>query len=335
MQQQKQQQQQQRRDWLTIWQSAHKIISVTARGKTIDDKRRAVIVRYPLSMVHGDGVEGYGYQAFYQSSGANAKQGIWYPFDGITASIGQSPYWITKVIFTSFAARYDVQSPYKRFGCCFFIFLSSLLSDHTGIIDTSKLKEADLHQWNEYSRMDGVVVAHKISYAPALDESRDINLFVGKALSYNYLKGVEYSAGYHGTKVIDYRKIYAGEKYPFFTGNKYIRMERPMLTRCEDGTEFIADFMLSNNHENTSFMNFFSYLPKTNFSHVEKKMCDMMRTDPKAFQDGANLFRVAPAPAAIKAKQAQAAPAATPLPKRKRPQQSPVETPRRSARLRS
>jgi hypothetical protein len=342
---QQQQQQQQRRDWLTLWQSsddARKIISVTARGKTIDERRRAIIVRYPLSMVQsgdgdGDG-DGYGYQAFYESSGANAKQGIWYPFDGITASIGQSRDWITKVIFTSFAARYDVQSPYKRFGCCFFMFLSSLLSDHSGIIDTSKLKEADLRQWNHYSRMRGVLVRHKISYAPALDESRDINLFVGKALSYNYLKGVEYKAGFHGTKVMDYRKIYAGEKYPFFTGNPYVRMERPMLTRCGDGTEFIADFMLSMDHTNTSFMSFFSYLPKTTCSYLEKRMCDMMKSG-TAFQDGASLFsnlKISAATTATTPATTATTPAttATTPAKRKRPQQAPVETPRRSARLR-
>jgi hypothetical protein len=292
-----------KREWITLWQSKEdprKTISVAVRGKMLDEKRNIVIVRYPLSMLQEDktGRYGYGYQAFYQSSGANAKQSVWYPFDGITVSIGQSPYWITKVIYTSFASRYDEKSKpsYKRFGCCLFMFISSLLSSTA--LDPSNLKEMDRKKYNEYLAMPAVVTPssvlfQKVVFIPALDESKDINLFVGKAISYNYLKGVEYKAGFHGDKLFDYRKIYKGEKYPFFTGHRFaiLHLHRPMVTRCEDRTEYIMDFMLSHDHNNTMYKSYFDYLPGKTYSFMEKRVCDRIKQDPeKAFEDGASLL---------------------------------------------
>jgi len=223
------------------------------------------------------------YQCFYQSSGLVSKEkGTWFPFDGDVVDSNTGERLLLKLDTTYFASRFKTfvkkksevdivfQKNMIKFGTLLFLYTSYQLGN--GIWNTQKnvniIKkkiQEPIFQENIQSYFD----EKNVSFGRTHNSQREVNLFIGNALSFNYLKDIEYFD--RDDWILDYREIYRPKLYTFYP-NTRVEFKRTLLTKCNDEDDIILDFMIQYNHNQTSLMNFF--MPSINGKSIfEDKFC--------------------------------------------------------------
>jgi len=254
-------------------------------------------IKYSLCLLQ-PGAKGFGYQGFYCSTGINSTQpDLWFPFDGITYdSFGRNLH-LQKVESTQFSSRFRSMSQkpnpdkqiLRRFGCLFFIFLSSLLSDPTTFHKfekktykfLTKQEKTQIKQWTEENILDLISPLDFKSQA-GRPSVKTVNMFIGNALSVNYLRGVEegYASDFLGDpqNYLDYNEIYSGKIYTVYEGSRLLKpIERPLYTQCPGlSNPFIMDFFLDQKWYNIS-----NYARMTPGNQNEIYACERVKLDQK------------------------------------------------------
>jgi len=234
------------------------------RGILTSDGRKVVLIKY-----HGACLQG-----FYQSSGmVSGSPGTWFPFDGDVTNSTTGEALLLKVSNTNFASQFktlvkktkknelEYQKNMIKFGTQTFLYISYKMGD--GLWNEkakrskalSNLPKAFLENDESVKSLWNV---KRIVFPKTNQSQKDVNLFLGNALSFNFLKGTEYPATFNGDWILHYKDIYSGRQY-FFYKNTKISFQRSLLTKCgENGPDdLLLDFMMEYDHHVTSFTNFF------------------------------------------------------------------------------
>lgn len=250
-----------------------------SKGVRTNDGRRVVMIRY-----NGDC-----YQGFYQSSGMiSGYEGTWFPFDGDVTNSTTGEALLLKLSNTNFSTQFktfikkvkksDIQYQKNmiKFGTLLFLYTSYVLGG--GVWDSpaqSKkilanvpkdyfggTEKNDVRKWT----------VRKVSFPRGLQTQKEVNMFLGKAMSFNYLKGVEYPSTFNGDWILDYKDIYAHKVYEFYPNTRIV-FKRPLLTSCPSSQdEILLDFMIELDHNVTSFTNYY-YPSIGGLSIFEERFC--------------------------------------------------------------
>lgn len=248
------------------------------KGTLTSDNRKVIMIKYNESC----------FQGFYQSSGMESGyEGTWFPFDGDVINSDTGEALLLKLSSTTFASQFktfvkktkksDVQFQKNmiKFGTLNFLYISYILG---GGIWNSKAQTKKIlgHVPKAYLEQD-LTSRWDIKHTkfPKIPQSqKHVNFFLGKAMSFNFLKGTEYPSNFNGDWILDYKDIYNGKLYLFYP-NTRISFTRTLLTKCHQSDtkeELLLDFMIAYDHNNTSLTNFF-YPSIHHLSVFENKFC--------------------------------------------------------------
>lgn len=252
------------------------------QGTLTSDGRKVILIKYNDDCLQG----------FYQSSGLQSGfEGTWFPFDGDVTNSQTGEALLLKVSKTSFASQFktfvkktkeaDVrhQRNMIKFGTALFLYTSYKLGG--GLWDKPRERKRALDHLPSNIRSEDVESSFdmsRISFPRRAQSQKEVNLFLKNALSFNFLKGTEYPERWNGDWVLDYRDIYNDKVFEFYP-NTRISFERSLLTRCPSSTTdepILLDFMVEEDHNNTSFTNFF-YPSIQGLSIFENAFCKKFR----------------------------------------------------------
>ena len=255
-------------------------------GVLTSDGRRVVLIEYEVVPFDR---RSKAYQGFYQSSGMMSKyEGTWFPFDGDVIDANTGERLLLKLDTTNFARQFktfvqktspaDVtfQKNMIKFGTGWFAYISYKMGG--GIWDdrrqVAKIKKRlPKTFWDDNDEaVSSAWTLSKVKFGRARRTQKDVNVYLGNALSMNFLKGSEYPASMNGDWILDYREIYGGKEFAFYQGTR-IDFKRTLLTHCPHASEpVLLDFMIQYDHATTSLSNFF-YPSMGGLSIFEDKYC--------------------------------------------------------------
>jgi hypothetical protein len=250
------------------------------KGTLTSDGRKVMMIKYNESESC--------LQGFYRSSGMESGyEGTWFPFDGDVINSDSGEPLLLKLSSTNFASQFktfvkktkksDVQFQKNmiKFGTLTFLYISYILG---GGIWNSKAQTKRIlgHVPKVYLQNDSVnrTDMEHVKFPKVPQSQKNVNLFLGKAMSFNFLKGTEYPTNFNGDWILDYKDIYNGKMYLFYP-NTRISFTRFLFTKCTQSNskeEFLLDFMIAYDHNNTSLTNFF-YPSIHDQSIFENKFC--------------------------------------------------------------
>lgn len=239
-------------------------VSYGDKGIITSDGRKVIMIQYNTSSLQG----------FYQSSGQQSGyQGMWFPFDGDVTNSDTGEPILLKLSNTNFASQFktfvkkvkesDVlyQKNMIKFGSLTFLYISYQLGGGLwkrktesrrvlSVVPKEIMEKEVKSQWD----------LKKIRFPTVSKSQKEVNLYLGKAISFNFLKGIEYPSNYNENWDFDYHDIYDGKRFLFYPNTK-IAFKRSLLTKCDtfkdDDSPLLLDFMMELDHSNTSFVNFF------------------------------------------------------------------------------
>lgn len=254
-------------------------------GILTSDGRRVILIEYERAPLDRSSKA---YQGFYQSSGMTSRhEGTWFPFDGDVVDATTGERLLLKLDTTNFAKQFKtfvqkasasdvvLQKNLIKFGTALFMYVSYKIGD--GIWknkrEVTKLKRrVPKWIWKDDESVEGTWNLSNIQFGRAYRSQKDVNLYLGSALSFNYLKGSEYPITMNGDWVLNYREIYRGKRFTFYEGTR-ISFERSLLTKCGATDEpILLNFMIQYDHHLTSLVNFF-YPSVHGLSIFEEKYC--------------------------------------------------------------
>lgn len=258
-------------------------------GILTSDGRKVILVEYEIQ-TSGRRRPIKAYQGFYQSSGMISRQpGTWFPFDGDVVNSATGEGLLLKLDTTTFAKQFKtfaqssdvpLQKNLIKFGTLLFLYVSYKIGDGiwTRPREVSKIKSrVPRSVWKDDDGVESGWDMSKIRFGRAYRSPKEVNLFLGSALSMNFLKGTEYPATMNGDWILDYKEIYRGKQFLFYPKTR-IEFERRLLTVCKNGDEpILLDFMIQYDHSLTSLANFF-YPSMAGLSIFEHKFCQKFRS---------------------------------------------------------